>query len=76
MSLCLLPVVDCCSAAVPAIWQSARQALEARPELYKDRFRIKSIICGGTAPPPEMMRWYLDTYGVEFMQGWGMTETR
>ena len=53
------------SAAVPAIWQDARQALEAAPEMYKGgKFRIESIICGGSAPPPEMMQWYLDEYVV------------
>ena len=63
------------SAAVPAIWQTARQELERHEEKYRGRFKVKNIICGGSAPPPEMMRWYLDNWGVEFMQGWGMTET-
>lgn len=65
------------SAAVPAIWQTARQALEAHPERYKgpNGLRLQSIVCGGSAPPPEMMSWYKREYGVTFTQGWGMTET-
>ena len=63
------------SAAVPAIWQSARQELEQNLQEYKGRFKIQNIICGGSAPPPEMMGWYKKEFNVDFMQGWGMTET-
>jgi hypothetical protein len=28
------------------------------PEKYKDTFRVKQIMCGGSAPPNEMMKWY------------------
>lgn len=63
------------SAAVPAIWQSARQKLEENFLKYKNHFKIENIICGGSAPPPEMMNWYKKEFNVDFMQGWGMTET-
>ena len=63
------------SAAVPAIWQTARQELQRNREKYRGKFKIENIICGGSAPPPEMMKWYLDNWGVKFCQGWGMTET-
>jgi len=63
------------SAAVPAIWQTARQTLEADPQKYKGKIKISSICCGGSAPPPEMMSWYKQEHGVIFAQGWGMTET-
>jgi fatty-acyl-CoA synthase len=62
------------TAAVPAIWQMARTQLQAEPERYAAKFLIKTIACGGTAPAPEMMKWYKDTYNIEFVQGWGMTE--
>ena len=42
---------------------------------YKKNFKIENIICGGSAPPPEMMAWYKKEFNVDFMQGWGMTET-
>ena len=30
---------------------------------------------GGSMPPAEMMGWYLKSFGTEFLQGFGMTET-
>ena len=48
-------------AAVPTIWQVSRQELMRNPGAYEGRFRVKQIMCGGSAPPNEMMRWYWDT---------------
>lgn len=62
------------SAGVPTIWQGVKAALEANPDKY-DLSKLKSMTCGGSAPPVSMMRWYWDTYKVEMIQGWGMTET-
>lgn len=62
------------SAGVPTIWQGVKAALEADPEKY-DLSKLKSMTCGGSAPPVSMMRWYWDNYKVEMIQGWGMTET-
>eukprot|EP00913_Durusdinium_trenchii_P012486 g11722.t1 len=33
------------------------------------------LICAGSAPPMELMRWFFQELGVECIQGWGMTET-
>jgi fatty-acyl-CoA synthase len=63
------------SAAVPTVWQSVRGALEAEPEKFVGKFKLRQIVCGGSSPPNEMMRWYLDTWKTEFVQIWGMTET-
>ena len=62
------------SAGVPTIWQGVRAVLEARPGEY-DLSRLSRVTCGGSAPPPSMIRWYWDTLGVEMIQGWGLTET-
>ena len=64
------------SAAVPAIWHDAMQVLKANPTRYKgsNGLRIEQIMCGGSAPAPDMMRWYKQEYNVSFTQGWGMTE--
>ncbi|PCI74697.1 MAG: fatty-acid--CoA ligase [SAR86 cluster bacterium] len=62
------------SAGVPTIWQGVKAALEAAPGKY-DLSKLKSMTCGGSAPPVSMMRWYWDSYNVEMIQGWGMTET-
>lgn len=62
------------SAGVPTIWQGVKAALEANPDKY-DLSKLTRLTCGGSAPPVSMMRWYWDSYNVEMIQGWGMTET-
>jgi fatty-acyl-CoA synthase len=61
------------AAAVPTVWQTVRGALEADPAKYKGKFNMKQIVCGGSSPPNEMMRYYYDEFQVEFVQAWGMT---
>jgi fatty-acyl-CoA synthase len=63
------------AAAVPAVWQTVRAALEENASKYKGHFVVEQVLCGGSAPSAEMMKWYLDEWGVRFAQGWGMTET-
>lgn len=48
--------------------------VEADPDRY-DLSSLSRVTCGGSAPPPSLIRWYWDTLGVEMIQGWGMTET-
>ena len=62
------------SAGVPTIWQGVRAALEADPDKY-DLSKLSRLTCGGSSPPVEMMRWYWESYDIEMVQGWGMTET-
>ncbi|MDA1369774.1 MAG: long-chain fatty acid--CoA ligase [Proteobacteria bacterium] len=62
------------SAGVPTIWQGVRAALTAAPDKY-DLSKLGRLTCGGSAPPVEMMRWYWESYQIEMLQGWGMTET-
>lgn len=62
------------SAGVPTIWQGVKALLEAEPQKY-DISHLARMTCGGSAPPVSMMRWYWDKFGVEMIQGWGMTET-
>jgi acyl-CoA synthetase (AMP-forming)/AMP-acid ligase II len=62
------------SAGVPTIWQGVKAVLEANPGKY-DLSALERLTCGGSAPPPSMIRWYWDELGVEMVQGWGMTET-
>ena len=62
------------SAGVPTIWQGVRATLEANQDKF-DLSKLQRLTCGGSAPPVEMMRWYWETFGVEMIQGWGMTET-
>ena len=62
------------SAGVPTIWQGIKGLYEADPDSY-DLSGLSRLTCGGSAPPPSLIRWYWDTLGVEMIQGWGMTET-
>ncbi len=62
------------SSGVPTIWQGVKSILEANPDKY-DLSSLTRLTCGGSAPPPSLIRWYWDTLGVEMIQGWGMTET-
>jgi acyl-CoA synthetase (AMP-forming)/AMP-acid ligase II len=62
------------SAGVPTIWQGIKGIYESDPSAY-DLTRLERLTCGGSAPPPSLIRWYWDTLGVEMIQGWGMTET-
>ncbi len=62
------------SAGVPTIWQGIKGLYEAKPEDF-DLSNLSRLTCGGSSPPPSLIRWYWDTLGVEMIQGWGMTET-
>lgn len=62
------------SAGVPTIWQGVRAVIEANPGKF-DLSQLQRLTCGGSAPPVSMMRWYWETFGIEMIQGWGMTET-
>ena len=60
-----------CTAGVPTVWMGLlnhwRQTGERVPSL-------KSVLVGGAAPPPSMVRAFVEEFGVEFRHGWGMTE--
>jgi fatty-acyl-CoA synthase len=62
------------SAGVPTIWQGVRGVVERSPGKY-DLSKLSRLTCGGSAPPPSLIRWFWDELGVEMIQGWGMTET-
>jgi len=64
------------SCGVPTVWQGVRAQIEKEGVAkWKPALALQRLVCGGSAPAPEMMRWYLDQLGVEFIQVWGMTET-
>ncbi len=62
------------SAGVPTIWQGIKSLIDDNPGKY-DMSELSRLTCGGSAPPPSLIRWYWDELGVEMIQGWGMTET-
>ncbi|TWP37023.1 long-chain fatty acid--CoA ligase [Leekyejoonella antrihumi] len=59
-------------AGVPTIWNGLLQYLDQNPH---DVSSCRMLMVGGSAPAPSMMRAYQERYGIEIIQGWGMTET-
>ncbi len=60
------------SSGVPTVWQM----LLAHMKETKSRFSsLKRVTVGGSACPESLIRTFHDDYGVEVIQGWGMTET-
>ena len=62
------------SAGVPTIWQGVKGLYESNPDAY-DLSALSRLTCGGSSPPPSLIRWFWDELDVEMIQGWGMTET-
>ncbi|WP_417591531.1 long-chain-fatty-acid--CoA ligase [Parasphingorhabdus sp.] len=60
------------SAAVPTVWQ---MLLEYMQENGKRFTSLERVTIGGSACPESLIRTFRDDYGVEVIQGWGMTET-
>jgi fatty-acyl-CoA synthase len=58
------------ASAVPTIWLGVAQ-LDPPPDLSS----LEHVLCGGAAVPESLMRIYEEKFGVEVVQGWGMTET-
>ena len=58
---------------VPTVWIGVLDALEKNPKRWKFDWPVR-VICGGTAPPLELIR-SLDRYGIRMVHLWGMTET-
>ena len=60
------------SAAVPTVWQGLLT------HLRENGLRIptvKKVLIGGSAVPESLIRAFQEEFGIEVLQGWGMTET-
>ncbi|MGO4617270.1 long-chain fatty acid--CoA ligase [Nocardia sp. 2YAB30] len=73
------PLLECMAdqkpsfaAAVPTIWGGVLAGLAAKPQ---DITHLRSVVVGGSAVPPSMMRAFRDKHGVRVLHAWGMTET-
>lgn len=60
------------AAAVPTIFQGLLAELDARP---RDVSSLRSVIIGGAACPPALMRAFQERHGLRVLHAWGMTET-
>ena len=58
------------SGAVPTV---LNDVLTNRPDA--DLSSLRYVICGGSAVPRSLIEGFKSTFGVDILQGWGMTET-
>jgi len=60
------------SAAVPTVWQMLLTHLRENKLTIPT---VKRVMIGGSAVPESLIRGFHDEFGIEVVQGWGMTET-
>jgi len=60
------------AAAVPTVWQTLLQHLQATGEKLPT---LSRVLIGGAAVPESIVRVFRDDYGVDVIHAWGMTET-
>ncbi|MHB8379650.1 MAG: long-chain fatty acid--CoA ligase [Acidimicrobiales bacterium] len=61
------------SLGVPTIWNDVLRVAQTTPET--DLSSLRAILAGGAAVPRSMIEAFRDLYGLNVLQGWGMTET-
>ncbi len=61
------------SLGVPTIWNDVLRVAETAEDV--DLSSLRGIVGGGSAVPRYMIEQFADRYGVDLIQGWGMTET-
>ncbi|MFC7460837.1 3-(methylthio)propionyl-CoA ligase [Hydrogenophaga defluvii] len=59
------------SAGVPTVWQGLLAHVSGNGLCFRT---MRRTIIGGSACPPAMMSTFEDTYGVQVIHAWGMTE--
>ncbi|MGP3980607.1 long-chain fatty acid--CoA ligase [Streptomyces sp. KR80] len=60
------------AAAVPTIWQGLLGELDAK---QRDVSSLRTVVIGGSACPPALMKAFEERYGIRVVHAWGMTET-
>jgi acyl-CoA synthetase (AMP-forming)/AMP-acid ligase II len=60
------------TAAVPTLWLSLLNHLDANPQLAIPD--LKRVVIGGSACPEAMMRAFIERHGSDVIHAWGMTE--
>ncbi len=64
------------SGGVPTVWLNFLTWIEAnRASLDLGRLRLKTVLCGGSAPPRAIIEKFHELLGVFLLHAWGMTET-
>ncbi len=62
------------AAGVPTIWTGILAKLDAQPKRW-DLSRMRTMLIGGSAAPPAMIRGFAERHGLAVTHAWGMTET-
>ncbi|MBI2220727.1 MAG: long-chain fatty acid--CoA ligase [Acidobacteria bacterium] len=62
------------TAGVPSIWAGILQALDAKPGVY-DLSSMRTMLVGGAAVPPAILRGFQERHHLRVLHAWGMTET-
>ena len=63
------PTVAC---GVPTIWNELLRFAETHDVDFSS---VRTVVAGGAAVPRQMIEQFDERFGVELIQGWGMTET-
>jgi len=61
------------TAGVPTVWLGVLNELDQHPGEY-DLSALRTILIGGSAAPPAMIRGYKERHGLDIVHAWGMTE--
>ncbi len=61
------------TAGVPTVWMALLQALDKNPGKH-DLSRLRSIVVGGSAASPALVRGFQERHGLSMLHAWGMTE--
>jgi fatty-acyl-CoA synthase len=61
------------SLGVPTIWNDVLRVAETTDDV--DLSSLRGIVGGGSAVPRYMIEQFAERFGVDLIQGWGMTET-
>ena len=59
------------SAGVPTVWLGLLNHMKAEKLKFST---LKTVVIGGSAAPPAMIRAFQEDYGVQVLHAWGMTE--
>ena len=61
------------SLGVPTIWNDVLRVTENNPDA--DLSSLRGVVAGGSAVPRVLIEAFRDRFGIDVIQGWGMTET-
>ena len=60
---------------VPTVWMSFVSYYQSLPEDKRPQLHLDRLFMGGAAPPPTLLSSIKDTFDIDIIHAWGMTET-